>query len=169
MMVRGKVDVENYDISQITEVFVESKPESVFVKQGIIVAKAMVDPSSGTVSLRLLNLTDEHQFLRAKSIAATVDIVQNVISLDSEPPLTDLTPIRSVTESDLTKLPEHLKPVWEASSGSLTEEQKHTFLGLLIKHQDAFAKSKFDLDCTSIVTHKIDTEGHRPIKQAMRR
>ena len=116
-------------------------------------AKALVDPSSGTVPLRLLNLTDEPQFFRAKSIAATADFVQNVVSLDSEPPLTDLTPIRSVTESDLTKLPEHLKPVWMASSGSLTEEQKHTFLGFLIKHRDVFAKSKFDLVCTPIVTH----------------
>ena len=81
-----------------------------------------------------------------------------MFSLDSECPLTDLTPIRSVTESDLTKLPEHLKPVWEASSGSLTEEQKHAFLGLLFKHQNAYAKSKFDLCCTSIVTHKIDAQ-----------
>ena len=92
MMVRRNVDAKNYDISQITETFVVSKPESVLVKQGIIGAKALVDPRSGTVPLRLLNLTDEHQFLRAKSIAATADIVQNVISLDSEPPLTDLTP-----------------------------------------------------------------------------
>ena len=96
MMVRGKVDAENFDISQITEAFVESKTESVLVKQGIMVVKALVDPSSGTEPLRLMNLTDKHQFLRSKSIAATADIVQNVISLDSEHPLTDLTPIRSL-------------------------------------------------------------------------
>lgn len=40
---------------------------------------------------------------------------------------------------------------------------------MLIKHQDVFAKSKFDLGRTNIVQHEINTGNHPPIKQAPRR
>ena len=65
-------------------------------------------------------------------------------------------------------MPDHIKTVWDANgnAASLTEEQKKPFFGLLMKYQNVFAKSKYDLGRTTIVQHEIDTGDHRPIKQA---
>ena len=59
--------------------------------------------------------------------------------------------------------------VWEANAASLTLEQQGHFYDLLMKHQNVFAKSKYDLGRTTIVRHEIFTGDHRPIKQAPRR
>ncbi|MCG8034214.1 MAG: retroviral-like aspartic protease family protein, partial [Candidatus Thiodiazotropha taylori] len=169
MIIPGKIMTEDQDISQISEVLVEAKTGSTLAKQGIIVAKALVDPSKGIIPLRVLNLTNEHQILHSKSIAATAESVHSVFPIDEDGPLPELVPLRSIKDIDLASLPDHLKQVWEASAASLTEEQKCIFFELLLKNQEVFAKSKYDLGCTSLVTHSIDTQGHRPIKQAPRR
>ena len=40
---------------------------------------------------------------------------------------------------------------------------------LLTQYQDVFSKSEYDLGCTSVVTHRIETENARPVRQQLRR
>ena len=76
MIVRGKIDDENQYFSKIPAVKVEATSNSVLTQQGILVAKALVNPSHGTVPLRLLNLSSEPQCLYQRAMAATAKLVE---------------------------------------------------------------------------------------------
>ena len=169
MIIGGKIDLNGEPLTDITTMIVEPKPESVLTKQGILVAKALINPNSQRVPLRVMNLTDKPQPLHTRTIAATAERVESVTELPTgavsdAPPL-----IRSIREVNLSEMPEHIKAVWDANSSSLSEEQKKPFFDLLMKYQNVFAKSKYDLGRTTIVQHEIDTGDHPPIKQAPRR
>ena len=63
MIVSGSVEDNHHCLTHVTEGIVESKSDSVLAKQGILVAKALVNPSQGRVPLRLMNLTGRPQAL----------------------------------------------------------------------------------------------------------
>ena len=68
-----------------------------------------------------------------------------------------------------SSLPEYLNDVFTRGCVHLNESEKVKFKNLLIKYQSVFAKSSTDLGCTDIVEHHIDTQGARPVKQALRK
>ena len=169
MIIGGKIDLNGQSLREISEMIVEPKAESVLTRQGILVAKALIDPNSERIPLRVMNLTDEPQPLYHETIAATAELVASVNSLENSDPSCPQVSIRSVCDVDLDAMPDHLKIEWDANAASLTEDQKKPFFDLLMKHQKVFAKSKHDLGRTSIVQHEIFTGDHPPIKQAPRR
>lgn len=170
MIIGGKIDLNGQSLRETSEMIIEPKPESVLTKQGILVAKALINPHSERIPLRVMNLTDEPQPLHTQTIAATAENVESVTLLQTDAPSCPLMSVQSVSRDlDLEKMPAHIKSVWEANATSLTEEQKKPFFDLLMKHQNVFAKSKYDLGHTTIVRHEIFTGDHPPIKQAPRR
>ena len=132
-------------------------------------AKALIDPNSERIPLHVMNLTDEPQPLYHETIAATAELVASVNSLENSDPSCPQVSIQSVCNVDLDAMHDHLKIVWDANAGSLTEDKKKPFFDLLMKHQNVFAKSKHDLGRTSIVQHEIFTGDRPPIKQGPRR
>ena len=168
MIVNGSIDDESYCLAGISEAILEAKTDSSLAKQGIMVAKALVNPSHGKVPLRLMNLTAEPQSLRQSTVAATIESVESVTAIENAQCPNDPLFVRSLHDLDPKDLPEHLQQVWETNSPSLDDNQKQCFLQLLLKHQEVFAKSKHDLGRTDLVQHDIDTGDHRPIKQAPR-
>ena len=66
MMVKGEISDENGCLSHASELVVESKSDSVLAKRGILVAKALVNPSNGVIPLRLMNLDSKSQSLHIK-------------------------------------------------------------------------------------------------------
>ena len=169
MIVNGSIDDESYCLAGISEAKLEAKTDSSLAKQGIMVAKALVNPSHGKVPLRLMNLTAEPQSLRQSTVAATIESVESVTAIENAQCPNDPLFVRSLHDLDPKDLPEHLQQVWETNSPSLDDNQKQCFLQLLLKHQEVFAKSKHDLGRTDLVQHDIDTGDHQPIKQAPRR
>ena len=172
MMVKGKISDEHGYLLHASELVVESKTGSALAKQGILVAKTLVNPSNGFIPLRLINLNSQPQALYVNTVAATAEPVVSVTSIEGHDlKQTDPDPdfVSAVQEFDPEKLPAHLKIVWDANVASLSDEQKQTFFNLLIRHQSVFAKSKYDLGRTDLVQHEIFTGDNRPIKQAARR
>ena len=175
IMVKGKISDENGCLSHTSQLVVESKSDSVLAKQGILVAKALVYPSNGVIPLRLMNWDSKPQSLHIKTMAAIAEPVESVTVLEgrdldlSDLDLSDLDPdyACNIKEFDPGKLPDQI--VWDANVDSLTDEQKRTFLDLLIKHRSVFAKSRYNLGRTDIVQHEIFTGDHKPIKQAAHR
>src|SRR5260221_5359717 len=51
----------------------------------------------------------------------------------------------------------------------LTGDQRDSAESLMKKYEDVFSKSDFDLGQTNVVQHRIDTNGHRPFRQPLRR
>lgn len=169
-IVKGRIDDEGHCFSQASEMIIESKSDSVLARQGILVAKALVNTDNSSVPLRLMNLTSKPQQLYPKTVAATAELVETVTELENNS--CDLDPcdlVNSVQDFDPENLPEHLQIVWESNASSLNDKQKGIFFNLLIKHQHVFARSKYDLGRTDLVQHEIDTGNSRPIKQNVRR
>ena len=66
-------------------------------------------------------------------------------------------------------IPEHLLSLYEKSSTGLVADEKRKLINLLIKYQDSFSRSEWDLGFTNLTEHAINTGDARPIKQAPRR
>jgi hypothetical protein len=61
-------------------------------------------------------------------------------------------------------LPDHLVDLYEKSSEKLiSHKHKVKFAEVLLQNNDAFARKKLDLGTCSMITHKIDTGGAKPI------
>ena len=77
--------------------------------------------------------------------------------------------IKRVEESDQLPIPEHLLNLYKKSSTGLVADEKRKLINLLIKYQDSFSRSEWDLGLTNLTEHAINTGDARPIKQAPRR
>ena len=63
------------------------------------------------------------------------------------------------------QVPEHLESLLERASVNLTNEETSKLANLLWEDADIFSKHDLDIGHFAGVTHKIDTQGARPIKQ----
>ncbi|GFO14331.1 treslin-like isoform x1 [Plakobranchus ocellatus] len=68
-----------------------------------------------------------------------------------------------------TELPPHMLDLWEDSKLELGTSEREALRQLLLRYQDVFAASDFDLGDFTAVSHSIDTADAAPIKQRMRR
>nr|XP_022331706.1 uncharacterized protein LOC111129544 [Crassostrea virginica] len=66
-------------------------------------------------------------------------------------------------------IPDHLLELYEGVSKDLNQEQRAKIKVTLAKYQHIFSKDKHDFGRTSLVKHKINTEGAKPTKQPLRR
>ena len=131
-----------------------------------------MNASNGFIPLRVINLNSQSQSLHIKTVTAIAEPVVRVTSIEGHDlGRRDLGPalVPTIKEFDPERLPAHLKIVWDANVTDLTDEQRHIFCDLLIRHQSVFAKIKYDLGRTDLVQHEINTGDKRPIKQAARR
>ena len=78
MIIGGKIDLNEPSLLGIFEMIIEPKAESDLSKKGILVAKALVNPNSQRIPLRVMNLLDRPQPLFSRTIAATAEMVESV-------------------------------------------------------------------------------------------
>lgn len=64
---------------------------------------------------------------------------------------------------------EHVDPLVESVDSDVTAVEKKQLKNILHEFADVFFKSEFDLGCTDLAVHEIDTGDARPIKQVLRR
>ena len=134
-------------------------------KKGLLVAKALVCPSDGTVPIRIANPYKQIFTLNKHTIVATYE------PLEAEELLT----VNATRSSDSDQIPcstgevpDHLKDLYSESCQNLNSEQQTKLKQLLIDSQNNFSRSSHDLGRTSLVKCKTDlTPGTRPIKQAL--
>ncbi|CAC5425746.1 unnamed protein product [Mytilus coruscus] len=126
-------------------------------KHQLLLAKTVVNSSSDVVPMRVLNTTDKSVKVYANSIAATCEAV------------TILNESVCFPESSTEDIPEHLSSLYTSSCVHLNENQRERLRALLLMNQSIFAKDKWDIGRTDIVTHKIDTQNTDPIRQKPRR
>ena len=140
----------------ITKGIIEAEGQA--FKNGLLVAKTVIDPCLDFVPLRVLNVSGKEQVLYANTHIATCHPVSSMREITQERG-------SEVNEN----LPEYLRPAWENAQENLTSDQSEQVKTLLMKHKDVFAKNKTDLGRTDIVKHKINTGTAAPVKQHPRR
>src|ERR1043165_9429447 len=102
-----------------------------------------------------------------------MNITENTVTIKQGSQITEAVPVDEVEslnvgetvnmESDFVEM--LLKKVHE----SVVEEEKAELGQLLQNYSDVFSHSEYDLGCTSIAEHRIDTGANKPVKQALRR
>ena len=130
----------------------------------VLVARVLVEPRSGVVPLRILNLSDESLTLRDHTVIATVETLSEVKSCTRS-----VNRIVCKEDLDNQEMPSHLVDLFEKSKVGLDVESVSQLKRLLISEQDTFSKNSTDIGITDLVEHKIDTGNAKPIKQAPRR
>ncbi|CAG2241057.1 unnamed protein product [Mytilus edulis] len=136
---------------------------AIFQDNEILVARALVDPSSGRIPLRIANLTSFERILYKSTCLAECHLCDNIFEMEN----TERTnrKVFKIKESKADEVPEHLVTLFENSISNLTEEQGLQMKGVLKRQADAFANSKNELGSTDLIKHKINTGDATPIKQ----
>ena len=86
-----------------------------------------------------------------------------------------LQPVNTLSQSrsDLEAPPpnastEHIRPILDKIDPAVPSDIKQQVGQLLSSYSDVFSKSEFDLGCTNITQHRIDTHDNPPFRQSLR-
>lgn len=166
----------NYDVSCPEQLMIEPTPKS--MRDGLLLAKAIIDPRMSVLPVRVLNPSDSAVNLHQRAIIGGCEYVSRVQVTDlqadrldrSAPNSTDPSEQKPQTNSEKSQnLPEHMQIIWENCKSNLNQEQQKLVKDFLLRNSDIVAKNKADLGKTHLVQHKIDTGNTPPIKQRPRR
>lgn len=136
-----KFDKNGTGIVEASECFVN--------RSGLMVAKALVSPETGTVPIRIMNLGGEPILVHKNTVAAIYEPVETG-RLEKVNSLSTNTTLEGEAYH-------HVDELLLQSSSNLTESQKQSLKSLLYEYKDQFSKSSHDLGCTSLVEHTIKT------------
>ena len=131
-------------------------------RKGLFISRTLVTAGgfgTGSVPVRVVNSSDEHQSIGAQTVVGLAKPVVGVTNI--EIPEWNSAPNcetrKGEENSDGNLLPDPLKDLWLRSSKDLTQEESNKVTELLCKHTSIFQHSDHDIGRTNINTHKIDT------------
>ncbi len=150
MSVVGKVPL---DWEQSCSVGILEPVESLPSSHGLLLARAVVCPSRGSVPLRLLNLNEDSVTIKAGCAVATLSPTAGVSSLDQQ------------EETCHDELPEYLQPLVEGCRENLSASESEKLVEFLRQYVDLFSRPDGQVGVTNLIQHQIDTGDNRPIKQ----
>ncbi len=180
--------VEEDDLDQKSDYLVE--PTDHFKESyQLLMASTLVDINKATTcKIRLLNPFASEVVLRQDAEVGTAEQIERVISVvASEEDSSEaenqsslrrvgtaatkkgMEPPPAYEKTDPSEVPAHLMALYEQSTDGKPEPQRRAVAGLLIKYQDTFSKSDWDIGLTDLAEHPIDTGGAAPVKQRPRR
>ena len=133
--------------------------ERVPLKASVVVARAVVCPGSNHgVCMRVINPTPDMVTLYKGTKVAILEAVD------------DTTPVAAVRQGfTLGTTDEDLREIANQCHVSVSASEREQLFQLLVEYRDIFASSSSDLGRTSQVQHRINTGGHPPIRQPVRR
>ncbi|MES9884702.1 MAG: RNase H-like domain-containing protein [Sedimenticola sp.] len=133
------------------------EPFKTMGRKGLLVSNAVVNPDS--VQFSVINVSKKPVQLKQHSLVGSLAPVTTVQQVD----------LQNDLKGHQTHVPEHLKPLLDQASDSLTCEQKQSLQKLIVEYQDVFMSPDGELGRTDLVKHTIDTGNARPIKIPPRR
>ena len=129
-------------------------------REGILMPLAVVRRACKCATLQLTNLSSNPRILPAGLILAYLEPADTV---HSHPEVNSSVTVASVAADLNQVLPDYLQSLVDITE-DLTETQKHDVSSLLLNYVHCFEGGTYGLGQTSLVTHKIDTGDHSPIK-----
>ena len=135
--------------------------------RGVLMARGVIDTAERTPVVKLLNPSEESVVMHKKTFLGTCSSTESMYKLRRSSVGTYS--VKSCATGESIEVPEHLKDLFDRSSGHLDDSQKQELSKLLNDFSDTFATSKSDLGKTDVVEHEINTGDSMPIKQPPRR
>ncbi|VDI28946.1 Hypothetical predicted protein [Mytilus galloprovincialis] len=140
--------------------------EGILEKHGLLIAKAVVQPNSGFIPIKIFNLSNVEHVIQKNTVAAMLEPVE----ADMIEPCQNINAVGSTeTNAENIPMPDHIQTVYDSNINELSENQKVQFKELLLKFQNSFSKSATDIGRTELIEHSIDIRQAHPIKQRPRR
>jgi len=156
--VPARSTVNNLSVSESNSWLMETKQ----LRPGVLVARTLLPDRHRDIAVRVVNMTPEPQKLPRDTYLGSLQAVEvcDKREVCNPPTSADVSPSEEVdTMSEMMKsLPEEL-----------SDEQRETVTALLREYVDVFSKGEFDVGCTRLIEHHIETGQHRPVRQALRR
>ena len=123
-----RVDSHCIGVVEATEKFVDHS--------GLLIAKALVCPETGTVPLRIMNLSNGPVTLYKNTIPTMYEPVE----IGKHETVNDIGTVSSTAEESFT----HVEDLLSQSSSNLNETQVNSLRSLLYEYKDHFSKSSHD-------------------------
>jgi hypothetical protein len=148
--------------------------EPTTIRQGVYVSRTLLPIERfSDVCVRVANVLSTPVTLAAGIVVADLEPVcvfkpSEVDAVSIADDEETVVKARAVTSVD-DETPEFIEKLKNGVHPSLPESTVLALESLLVKYSDVFSCSEYDLGLTGIVTHRIDTEGARPIRQQLRR
>lgn len=160
--VPARSTVNNITVSESKDWMLETQQ----LRRGVLVARTLLPDTHRGIAVRVVNTTSEPQELRRDTCLGSleaVDVCDEYVGCN----LSDTSDTCHATSSQPEVDP--VSEILQTVSEDLTSEQRETVTDLLRRYEDVFSKGEFDVGCTRLIEHHIDTGQHRPIRQALRR
>ena len=129
------------------------------VRKGLLVARTLLPNKADGIPVRLLNATKAPVHL---SRGAFISNLQPVT------PMTERREESTQKKSPLTE-EEIVDDIVSRVDEEVPTDVRKKLRSVLDRHSTVFSKGEYDLGWTDLVTHRIDTADHRPIRQQLRR
>ena len=165
--VSATVEVPPRCIMEVSAYF-DAEVEGVWMVEEVVtkcpevaVARAVVQPTSTNIPVRVMNVSDTPATLYAGAVIAVMQHVELPAAID----LVEKSPMSDI---DDTKR----KALWDLvqeCSAELNSGEREVFYNLLLSHADVMASSTADLGRTGRLRHHINTGSSPPIRQNLRR
>ena len=134
--------------------------ETVSGTSQLAVARAVVQPTSTTIPVCILNTSDEPATLYAGAVIAVLEPVEPPLEVDA---VSDIHPEVSDDKRDM------LWQLVQDCGAELSAGERDIFYDLLLTYSDVMASSTADLGRTDRLRHHIDTGNSPPVRQPVRR
>ena len=152
---KGIIDKSGTDLIEAYPDFSNSK--------GLLVAKALVCPTTGTVPVRIANPFAQSYKLYKNTIFATYEPIEPELLVSVNTTQVKDSPTETCRDKEL---PEQMKELYSESSKLLNSDEQSQLKNLLINYQNQFSKDSHDLGRCTLLEHHIDiVPVTRPIKQ----
>ena len=130
--------------------------------QGILIGRTLVKLDTDRVPVRIMNLSDQEQQLKAGTPIALCRGVEHILTSKGNESVAKIVEGNSISGPLMSNLLEDL-------SKTLQGEAYQKAKNLIIDFQDVMAEHDGPLGRTNLVQHQINTAGARPIRQIPRR
>lgn len=161
-----RINISNSTVPMLFE------PSSNFCQKSGLIACPSVSMNRSKVAFRVFNPTGETIKLHKGAVCgfiSPVEIESQVLEKTDQEPHERICKMQEASHKFENKVPDYLKPMYDEACEHLDNKSKRAVCDLLCKYKDIFSEGDYDIGCTNVVKHKIDTGDHRPIKQAPRR
>jgi len=128
-------------------------------------ARSLLPARHTDLKVNVLNADSRKQTIKKGTVLGTVSpvTVMNAAPVKKEAGDGSATPVKKPDEKDVVA--ELMEKLLDVLAGS----QRSGVRKLIRKHKAIFSKHEYDIRRTPLVEYRIDTGGHRPIRQLLRR
>ena len=124
---------------------------------GVRIARTLVSSNSARIHVRACNITDHPARLYRGQTISSLQVV-NTLEDVAPPPPDDKGDRSAAIIADIVS----------RIDSSLPEDTRVELTDLLRSYHDVLSNDEFDLGCTNIVQHRIETGNNRPFRQPLR-